>query len=62
MTNRPVTHEHVDVAANQAERTTAPTRQLPVKPVEQIVAAIRQDSLESPRVYLDETKVPHGGE
>jgi len=62
MTNRPATQDQVELAANQVERVTSPARPAPTKPLQEVVDAVRIDSLVSPVTYLDETKVPHGGE
>ncbi|MBC8350589.1 MAG: hypothetical protein H8E66_01295 [Planctomycetes bacterium] len=32
------------------------------KPLQEIVNMVRRDSQVEPQVYLEETKVPHGGE
>lgn len=62
MKNRPATRDQIKLAANQVRQVSVPTRRVPTKPLQEVVDAIRQDSLEAPTSYLDETKVPHGGE
>jgi len=62
MKNRPATQAQVKLAANHAQQAIVPTRRAPVKPLEEVVDAIRTDSLDAPQTYLEETKVPHGGE
>lgn len=46
------------VEGPEAERVSAPA--LPA--TEEVVEFIRRDALSSPREYLDEVHVPHGGE
>jgi hypothetical protein len=51
---------------NQDKQTTASldsARETEVKkPLEAVVADVKRDSRKSSQRYLDETKVPHGGE
>ncbi len=62
MTQGPVSREQVQLATKQIAQASVPTRRVPAKPLEEVVDAIRTDSVESAERYLDETKVPHGGE
>lgn len=62
MTNRVEGREVVTTVAEQVGTSVVPTRHAPTKPLEEVVDAIRTDSLTDASSYLEETKVPHGGE
>jgi hypothetical protein len=46
----------------QTETATPATPHAPVAPLESVLRAIRGDSRDEPKVYLDEVQSPKGGE
>ena len=51
-----------EVLVRTEETRTVPATTRTAETLAQVVEAVRRDSLHAAEVYLDETKVPHGGE
>lgn len=51
-----------DVPAEQEQSGSAATPARTVVPLADVINAVRADSQDEPRAFIDETTVPHGGE